>query len=73
MISDDFLVFENAMLQMHVAKIQANTKERAAESISCFLNFSIRFINKFDLSCAYKMGSERWNAYDFLWILVKLG
>ena len=44
---------------MHVVKIQANSKERAAESISCFLYFSIGFIDKVDFAHVYKIGSER--------------
>ena len=54
-----FLSAEMQCCKMHVAKIQAHAKERAAESISCFLNFSIGFINNVDFAHVCKMGSER--------------
>ena len=49
MISDDLAACENASLQNARCQIQAKLQERATESISCFVEFSIRFIDKIDL------------------------
>ena len=44
--------------KIHVAKSQANLEERAAKSISCFVEFSMRFIDQIDVAYVYNMGSD---------------